>query len=104
MIRHRHAIALDARRFIPLCHHGRVRQARQQLLLDLRDRALSRADRRGDHLCLIRLRGHPAHALPRDHLIRGGIGVISLWMWFYSFSLLPIATAAELHVLDLDPR
>ncbi|MBP0600489.1 DMT family transporter [Herbaspirillum sp. LeCh32-8] len=37
---------------------------------------------------------------PRDHLIRGGIGVISLWMWFYSFSLLPIATATTLNYMS----
>jgi S-adenosylmethionine uptake transporter len=37
---------------------------------------------------------------PRDHLIRGGIGVISLWMWFYAFSLLPIATATTLNYMS----
>lgn len=30
---------------------------------------------------------------PRDHFIRGGIGVIALWLWFYSFGVLPVATA-----------
>lgn len=37
---------------------------------------------------------------PRDHLIRGGIGVISLWLWFYSFSLLPVATATTLNYMS----
>jgi len=37
---------------------------------------------------------------PRDHIIRGGIGVISLWLWFYSFSLLPVATATTLNYMS----
>lgn len=37
---------------------------------------------------------------PRDHLIRGGIGVISLWLWFYSFSMLPVATATTLNYMS----
>ncbi len=50
---------------------------------------------------LIRLRGGTLRTpFPRDHLIRGGIGVISLWMWFYSFSLLPIATATTLNYMS----
>lgn len=35
--------------------------------------------------------------LPRQHLWRGVIGVIALSMWFYSFSLLPVATATTLN-------
>ncbi|AIY39964.1 putative membrane protein [Collimonas arenae] len=35
--------------------------------------------------------------LPRQHMWRGVIGVISLGMWFYSFSLLPVATATTLN-------
>ena len=35
--------------------------------------------------------------LPRQHMIRSGIGVISLWLWFYSFTLLPVATATTLN-------
>ncbi|WP_061937205.1 DMT family transporter [Collimonas pratensis] len=35
--------------------------------------------------------------LPREHMRRGLIGVISLAMWFYSFSLLPVATATTLN-------
>lgn len=37
---------------------------------------------------------------PRDHIIRGGVGVISLWLWFYSFSLLPVATATTLNYMS----
>jgi len=37
---------------------------------------------------------------PRDHIIRGGLGVISLWLWFYSFSLLPVATATTLNYMS----
>lgn len=37
---------------------------------------------------------------PRDHLIRGALGVISLWLWFYSFSLLPVATATTLNYMS----
>ncbi|WP_343652254.1 DMT family transporter [Herbaspirillum sp.] len=50
---------------------------------------------------LIRVRGGTLRTpFPRDHLIRGGVGVISLWMWFYSFSLLPIATATTLNYMS----
>ncbi|MBV8625309.1 MAG: DMT family transporter [Herbaspirillum sp.] len=50
---------------------------------------------------LVRLRGGTFRTpFPRDHLIRGSIGVISLWMWFYSFSLLPIATATTLNYMS----
>ncbi|NQE49567.1 membrane protein [Herbaspirillum rubrisubalbicans] len=52
-------------------------------------------------LGLIRLRGGTLRTpFPRDHFIRGGVGVISLWMWFYSFSLLPIATATTLNYMS----
>jgi len=50
---------------------------------------------------LIKIRGGTLRtAFPRDHLIRGGIGVISLWMWFYSFRLLPMATATTLNYMS----
>jgi drug/metabolite transporter (DMT)-like permease len=35
--------------------------------------------------------------LPRQHIWRGVVGVCSLWLWYYSFSLLPIATATTLN-------
>lgn len=50
---------------------------------------------------LIKVRGGTLRtAFPRDHMIRGVIGVISLWMWFYSFRLLPIATATTLNYMS----
>jgi len=50
---------------------------------------------------LVRLRGGTFRTpFPRDHLIRGGVGVISLWLWFYSFSLLPVATATTLNYMS----
>jgi S-adenosylmethionine uptake transporter len=35
--------------------------------------------------------------LPRQHMIRSGVGTVSLWLWLYSFSLLPVATATTLN-------
>ncbi|WP_061532266.1 DMT family transporter [Collimonas arenae] len=35
--------------------------------------------------------------MPRQHVWRGVIGVIALSLWFYSFSLLPVATATTLN-------
>jgi len=50
---------------------------------------------------LIRIKGGTLKTpFPRDHMIRGGIGVISLWLWFYSFSLLPVATATTLNYMS----
>jgi drug/metabolite transporter (DMT)-like permease len=78
-----------------------VRQARQPVLHDLRDRALPWRDRRALHpLPDPPARGTLRTPFPRDHLIRGGVGVVSLWMWFYSFSLLPIATATTLNYMS----
>jgi drug/metabolite transporter (DMT)-like permease len=52
-------------------------------------------------LALIRVKGGTLKTpFPRDHLIRGGIGVIALWLWFYSFSLLPVATATTLNYMS----
>jgi S-adenosylmethionine uptake transporter len=49
-------------------------------------------------LSLILVRGGTLRThLPLQHLWRGVIGVISLWLWFYSFSLLPLATAMTLN-------
>lgn len=36
-------------------------------------------------------------ALPLAHLWRGTVGVTALWLWFYSISLLPLATAMTLN-------
>jgi len=50
---------------------------------------------------LIALRGGTLRtAFPRDHLIRGGLGVVSLWLWFFSFKLLPVATATTLNYMS----
>lgn len=35
--------------------------------------------------------------LPWHHLWRGAVGVAALWLWFYSFALLPLATAVTLN-------
>jgi S-adenosylmethionine uptake transporter len=34
------------------------------------------------------------------HLWRGGIGVVSLWMWFYAATKLPLATAVTLNYMS----
>jgi len=38
-------------------------------------------------------------AFPREHLWRGFIGVVSLWLWFYAIGKLPLATAVTLNYL-----
>src|SRR5450830_124803 len=35
----------------------------------------------------------------RDHLWRGFVGVLSLWLWFYGISKLPLATAVTLNYM-----
>jgi drug/metabolite transporter (DMT)-like permease len=36
-------------------------------------------------------------AFPKEHLWRSGVGVVSLWLWFYSIGKLPLATAVTLN-------
>lgn len=36
-------------------------------------------------------------AYPRQHLFRGFIGVLSQWLWFYSFTMLPVAMSTTLN-------
>lgn len=36
----------------------------------------------------------------RDHLWRGVVGVLSLWLWFYGISKLPLATAVTLNYMS----
>ncbi|MDB5962475.1 MAG: EamA family transporter [Massilia sp.] len=36
----------------------------------------------------------------KDHLWRGLVGVVSLWMWFYGISKLPLATAVTLNYMS----
>ena len=47
---------------------------------------------------LVRHRGGTFRtAFPREHLWRGFVGVISLWLWFYAIGKLPLATAVTLN-------
>jgi S-adenosylmethionine uptake transporter len=47
---------------------------------------------------LVRHRGGSFRtALPKEHLWRGLVGVVSLWLWFYGISKLPLATAVTLN-------
>ncbi len=49
-------------------------------------------------LVVVRLqRGQLATRLPWEQAKRGIIGVSALWLWFYAFSQLPVATAATLN-------
>jgi S-adenosylmethionine uptake transporter len=49
---------------------------------------------------MIRLRGGSfSTTMPRQHLWRGMVGVISLWMWFYAIAALPLATAMTLNYM-----
>jgi S-adenosylmethionine uptake transporter len=36
---------------------------------------------------------------PKEHLWRSGVGVISLWLWFYAIGKLPLATAVTLNYM-----
>jgi hypothetical protein len=38
-------------------------------------------------------------AFPREHLWRSGVGVTSLWLWFYAIGALPLATAVTLNYM-----
>ncbi|RJG15361.1 DMT family transporter [Massilia cavernae] len=38
-------------------------------------------------------------AFPKEHLWRGFVGVVSLWLWFYAIDALPLATAVTLNYL-----
>ncbi|MGO4379297.1 DMT family transporter [Pseudoduganella sp. RAF19] len=50
--------------------------------------------------CTIRIRGLSLKTtMPWDHLWRGFIGVISLWLWFYAIGKLPLATAITLNYM-----
>ncbi|MQR01414.1 DMT family transporter [Glaciimonas soli] len=49
-------------------------------------------------LILISIKGGTLKTpLVRQHAQRGIVGTISLWLWFFSFSLLPVATATTLN-------
>lgn len=50
---------------------------------------------------LIRARGDSFRtSLPWQHLWRGAVGSTALWMWFYSMSKLPLATAITLNYMS----
>ncbi|AVR95454.1 DMT family transporter [Pseudoduganella armeniaca] len=49
---------------------------------------------------MIRIQGGTLKtAFPLAHLWRGFIGVVSLWLWFYSIAKLPLATAMTLNYM-----
>ena len=39
-------------------------------------------------------------AFPLAHVWRGAVGVVSLWLWFYGISKLPLATAVTLNYMS----
>lgn len=39
-------------------------------------------------------------SMPLQHLWRGTVGVISLWLWFYAISALPLSTAMTLNYMS----
>jgi drug/metabolite transporter (DMT)-like permease len=44
-------------------------------------------------------RGTFRTAFPREHLWRSFVGVVSLWLWFFALSKLPLATAMTLNYM-----
>lgn len=38
--------------------------------------------------------------MPYHHLVRGGVGVVSLWLWFYALGKLPLAMAVTLNYMS----
>ena len=52
-------------------------------------------------LALILIRGGTLKTgMPWQHLLRGGVGVSSLWMWFYAIGALPLSTAMTLNYMS----
>jgi drug/metabolite transporter (DMT)-like permease len=50
---------------------------------------------------LVRQRGGSFRtAVPKEHAWRGLVGVVSLWLWFYGISKLPLATAVTLNYMS----
>ena len=51
-------------------------------------------------LALVRHQGGSFRtAFPREHLFRSLVGVVSLWLWFFAISKLPLATAMTLNYM-----
>jgi drug/metabolite transporter (DMT)-like permease len=49
---------------------------------------------------LVRARGGTLRTgFPREHLWRSGVGVASLWLWFFGIARLPLATAVTLNYM-----
>jgi S-adenosylmethionine uptake transporter len=38
--------------------------------------------------------------MPSQHLVRGAVGVLALWLWFYSIGKLPLAMAVTLNYMS----
>ncbi|HTD04648.1 DMT family transporter [Undibacterium sp.] len=52
-------------------------------------------------LALVKLQGGTLRtSMPSHHLWRGMIGVVSLWMWFFAITKLPLATAVTLNYMS----
>jgi S-adenosylmethionine uptake transporter len=50
---------------------------------------------------LVRHRGGSLRtAVPKEHAWRGFVGVLSLWLWFFGISKLPLATAVTLNYMS----
>ncbi len=50
--------------------------------------------------CTIRYQGGAFKTrMPGQHLWRGVVGVVALWLWFYAISVLPLATAMTLNYM-----
>ena len=48
--------------------------------------------------CVLRHQGGSLRTrMPGQHLWRGVVGVLALWLWFYSIAILPLATAVTLN-------
>ena len=48
--------------------------------------------------CVLRRHGDSFRtSMPGQHLWRGVVGVVALWLWFYSIAILPLATAVTLN-------
>ncbi|MFZ6873363.1 DMT family transporter [Undibacterium sp. Di27W] len=45
-------------------------------------------------------RGTLKTRMPYHHLVRGGVGVVSLWLWFYALGKLPLAMAVTLNYMS----
>jgi len=50
---------------------------------------------------LVRMQGGTLKTrMPYEHLVRGTVGVLALWLWFYSIGQLPLAMAVTLNYMS----